>query len=393
MILIYESTMTVRPRVLVIDDIEANLVAVDATLRDLDCDVVLAKGGNEGLRHLIKHDFAVMLLDVQMPEMDGYEVATYARQNPSTRDVPIIFLTANYNTEEGMLRGYGSGAVDFLSKPINAHVLRAKVRVFLDLYLERRRLADEVTAHQKTLLSLEEANVALRHFTHAASHDLRAPLRAITGFLQAFREQANGELDPVAEDYLERVVRASQRMDALLNSLLAYAKLQKKEPFIEANCAELAEQARADLASQLAAAGATVEIRALPIVRGNPPRLYQLFLNLLSNATKFRRPDAAPRIAVWSEVSGDEFVFCVEDNGIGIDPQYSSQVFEPFRRVHTGSEYEGAGLGLVICRQVVEQHQGRIWIESELGRGTRFYFSLPKPSITPRGTHTELKGT
>src|SRR5437868_2737872 len=161
-----------RPSILIVDDIEANLVALEAQLGNLGCEVIRAASGNEALRQLLKREYAVMLLDVQMPDMDGYEVARYARDNPATREVPIIFLTAMNSSEDNILRGYGTGAVDFLLKPINPRVLRGKVQVFLDLYLGRLRLTEEVEAHKKTLAELEVANAALRHFTSAASHDL-----------------------------------------------------------------------------------------------------------------------------------------------------------------------------------------------------------------------------
>src|SRR3954451_15280814 len=128
-----------KPSVLLVDDVPANLVALEALLDDMGCELVRAEGGNAALRELLRREFAVMLLDVQMPEIDGYEVARYVRENPATRDVPIIFLTATLRNEEGLLRGYGSGAVDYLLKPLNATILRAKVRVFLDLYLSRQR--------------------------------------------------------------------------------------------------------------------------------------------------------------------------------------------------------------------------------------------------------------
>jgi two-component system, sensor histidine kinase and response regulator len=366
----------IKPSVLIVDDVEANLVTLEALLGDMSCELVRANGGNEALGQLLKREFAVMLLDVQMPEIDGYEVAKYARENPATRDVPIVFLTAMHDSEQGMLRGYGTGAVDFLLKPINAHVLRAKVRVFLDLYTSRRRLADEVDAHKKTLAALEITNEALRHFTYAASHDLKAPLRAVRGFLGALSEQASDRLDATGQDYLVRSIKASKRMDSLLDSLLSYARLQRPASLTLVSCETLVEQVRTDLAETIAASDATLEAVALPTVRGDADRLYQLFLNLISNALKFRRPDVAPRVTLSAKKQVHDWNFCVEDNGIGIDPQHQGTVFKAFWRLHAQSKYEGSGLGLAICEQIVEQHGGRIWVESAPVTGTRFCFTL-----------------
>lgn len=369
-----------RPNVLLVDDVEANLVVLEALLGGLDCDLVRATTGNEALRHLLKREFAVILLDVQMPGMDGFEVARYARDNPNTREVPIIFLTAMHSSDENQLRGYGSGAVDFLFKPINPEVLRAKVRVFLDLYLGKRRLTDEIEAHKKTLSELELANAALRHFTNAASHDLREPLRAVDGFMQAIFEDFGDTLVPQAKDYLERSRRASQRMVALLDSLLAYARLQREIAWVKVDCNQTLEQVKTDLAERIAAAGATVTVGPLPTIRGDTARVYQLFLNLVGNAIKFRRPDQPPRVDVTAQSArGADTVFCVADNGIGVEPQHQTVVFEAFRRLHNRSQFEGSGLGLTICQQIVEQHGGRIWLESEPGQGSKFFFTLGKP--------------
>jgi two-component system sensor histidine kinase/response regulator len=371
----------VRPSVLLVDDVEANLVALDALLDDMGCDLVRANGGNEALRQLLRREFAVMLLDVQMPGMDGYEVAKYARENPGTRDVPIIFLTAMHYTEDSVLRGYGSGAVDFLLKPINATVLRAKVRVFLDLYLGKRRLADEIVAHTKTLGALEQANTALRHFTNAASHDLKAPLRAVRGFLEFIAEQAGDQLDERARDYLDRCRKANRRMESLLNALLVYAGLQKPVSYTEVDCSRLLEHVKADLSEELNRAGVvSLSAEPLPTVIGDVDRLYQLLLNLVSNALKFRRPEEPLSIRVTARQANDEVTFCVEDNGIGIAAENLVSIFDPFERVHSESKYEGSGLGLSICKQIVEQHNGRIWVESKVGHGSRFYFVLAQRS-------------
>jgi hypothetical protein len=365
-----------KPSVLLIDDIEANLVALEALLDATNFDVVRAHNGNEALRQLLKRDFAVMLLDVQMPGMDGYEVAKYARANSRTKDVPIIFLTAMHDPGDAAFRAYGSGAVDFLLKPANPDILRAKVRVFVDLYLGKRKLADEVAAHQKTLSALEQANAALRHFTDAASHDLRAPLRTIRGFLEALEEHVGQSLDDEARGYLFRAARANDRMISLLNSLLAYARLQKPPASRRVDCSVILERVRGDLGEQLAVSGASLNVGSLPTVMGDPDRLYQLFLNLIGNANKFRRPGESPRISVLAESKSGEWLFTVEDDGIGVDAEHAGAIFDSFHRLHSQSEYEGSGLGLMICRQIVEQHGGKIWVESALVRGSRFIFTL-----------------
>jgi two-component system sensor histidine kinase/response regulator len=367
-----------KPNVLLVDDVEANLVALEALLGGMDCRLVRATTGNEALRQLLKQHFAVILLDVQMPEMDGFEVARYARDNPSTREIPIIFLTAMNSSDENLLRGYGTGAVDFLFKPINPEILRAKVRVFLDLYLGKRSLSNEIEAHKRTLAELELANQALRHFTNAASHDLREPLRAVDGFMQALDEDFGAALAPQARDYLQRSRRASQRMVALLDSLLAYARLQKPIAWTRVECDQVVEQVKADLARRTEAGGATVTSGPLPALRADPARIYQLFLNLIGNAIKFRRPEVAPQVEVKAETRGEETVFTVSDNGVGIAPEHQGTVFEAFRRLHNRTQFEGSGLGLTICQQIVEQHGGRIWLESTPGTGTKVSFTLGK---------------
>jgi signal transduction histidine kinase len=367
-----------KPNVLLVDDVEANLVVLEALLGEMDCQLVRANSGNDALRQLLKREFAVILLDVQMPEMDGFEVARYARENPTTREIPIIFLTAMHSSDENLLRGYGSGAVDFLFKPINPEVLRAKVRVFLELWEGRRRLTDEIDAHKKTMAELQITNEALRHFTSAASHDLREPLRAIDGFLQAVSEDFGEALPPAGRDYVDRARRASQRMVSLLDSLLAYARLQRPVAWITVDCNQTLEQVTHDLAARIADAQATVVVRPLPTIRGDTARIYQLFLNLVGNAIKFRRPDQPPHVEVSAEVKDGETVFSVADNGIGIAPEHQTVVFEAFRRLHNRTQFEGSGLGLTICQQIVEQHGGKLWMTSEVGRGSTFFFTLGK---------------
>lgn len=369
---------TTKPNVLIVDDVEANLVSLDALLDDLDCTVIRAQDGNAALKQLLKNEFAVVLLDVQMPGMDGFEVASYARANPTTRETPIIFLTAMHYHDDTMLRGYGSGAVDYLFKPINATMLRAKVQVFLELHVGKRKLKDEIEAHRKTLSALETANVALRHFNDAAAHDLKAPVRAVRGFLQAISREASERLGPEAQNYFERSLKAAERMDAMLDSLLSYARLQRGASKVAVDTVKLVDQIRTDLTEDLKRANATVEMQPeLPALLGDPERFYQLFFNLVSNALKFGRPDVPLRVRVTAEKASGEALVCVADNGVGIEPAHQVRIFQAFFRSHNPNNHKGSGLGLAICQQVVEQHGGRIWVESLLGEGARFYFTLP----------------
>lgn len=366
-----------RPAVLVVDDVDANLVAFEALLAEVECEVVCARNGNEALRALLKREFALMVLDVNMPDMDGYEVARHSRTNPSTRDVPIIFVTASPENLEGKLRGYGTGAVDYLFKPVDAYVLRSKVRVFVELSQARRRLALEVRAHEETLTTLRHSNAALWHFTYAASHDLGSPLRATTGFLSALREELGESLTPRAQHYLDCALAGSRRMRTLLDSLLAFAGLQQRPRDEDFDCRKIVEQVIVDLSHRLEASGGQVSIGSLPSLHGDRGRFYQLMLNLLGNALKYQDPDVTPEVDVYVEARGKEHVFCVRDNGIGIDPEHHAEVFGAFSRLHSQDQYEGAGLGLAICRQIVEERGGRIWVEQREGGGSVFCFTFP----------------
>jgi two-component system sensor histidine kinase/response regulator len=363
-----------RPAILIVDDVEANLVALEAQLANLDCDIVRARSGNEALRQLLRREFAVMLLDVQMPEMDGYEVARLARDNRSTRDMPIVFVTAGHETEESLSQGYGSGAIDYLFKPINARVLRSKVQVFLELHVGRRRLVGEIAAHERTLAELEA-------FNYSVSHDLRAPLRPLDGFCAVLLEDYGPALDDKGREYLGRIRAAAHRMGDLIEDLLELSKVGRAPvrreavdlvPLVQAIVRELREGEPAR----------DVEVVAPPALTAPcDARLVQIVLeNLLRNAWKFTRQRPRARIEVGVTV-GDEVVYFVRDDGVGFDPAYAARMFQPFQRFHTTSEFEGTGIGLAIVNRIVGSHGGRIWAEASVGGGARFAFTLAASRI------------
>jgi hypothetical protein len=355
-----------RPKVLLVDDVEANLVALEGILGRMPCDLVRASSGNEALRLLLREDFAVALLDVQMPEMDGYEVAQHARDNPATRHVPIIFVTATHETKENVLRGYDAGAFDLLFKPVDPYVLRSKVQVFLDLYLNRLRLRAEIEAHKQTLAEVEA-------FNYSVSHDLRAPLRPLDGFSEVLLQDYGDQLDARGKDYLTRIRAAARRMGQLIDDLLELSRvsrvaLRRRPVDLSALVTAIVEQLRADHGER------QVTLVCPPAVEADgDDRVLRIALeNLLRNAWKFTAQQAQATIEFGRAPDGAYFV---RDDGVGFDPTYAQRLFQPFQRLH-GTEYPGTGIGLAIVDRIIRRHEGRIWGESSPGKGAAFFFTL-----------------
>jgi signal transduction histidine kinase len=362
--------MTERPKVLIVDDVEANLIAVEAVLTRLDCEPIRASSGNDALRHLLKNDFAVVLLDVQMPDMDGFEVARLARQNPSSRNVPIIFVTAMHETDENLFLGYESGAVDVLFKPVNAHILASKVQVFLELHRSRRKLAAEIEAHERTLLDLDA-------FNYSVSHDLRAPLRPIKGFIEIVLERNSATLDDEARSLLIRVGAAAERMNGLIDDLLRLSTIGRAQ--LSPSSVDLTKVVN-DVFDDIRRndPGRIVEVVVEPgmTIRGDGPLLRIALENLLRNAWKFTSKTDAARIEVRSQAGRDGTYF-VRDNGAGFDSAYKAKLFKAFQRLHRSTDFEGTGIGLAIVQRVIQRHGGRVWADGEPDRGATFFFTLP----------------
>jgi len=366
-----------RPSVLIVDDVEANLVALEALLETVRCDVVRASSGNEALRQLLRRPFAVMLLDVQMPDMDGFEVARYARENSSTSEVPIIFITAMHETPENVLRGYSTGAFDFLFKPINPDVLRSKVEVFLDLHQSRKRLKDEIEAHRATLAELEA-------FNYSVSHDLRAPLRPLDGFSQALLDDYSDRLDDKGVDYLKRIRAAAQRMGMLIEDLLELSRVSRAELHRQSvDLSDIVSSIVTELRESDPARQVDVVIAPAVEVQGDPRLLRIALENLVRNAWKFTSKRPQPRLefgAVDGNVPGGtagEPTYFIRDNGVGFDPTFAGKMFQPFQRLHKATDFEGTGIGLAIVSRIVRRHDGKIWADSGPDRGATFFFTLP----------------
>lgn len=260
----------------------------------------------------------------------------------------------------------------------------ARLAVELD---ERRRAELMLSRHAD---ELKRSNTELEQFAYVASHDLQEPLRMVASFTQLLSKRYRGKLDPEADEFIDFAVDGATRMQSLINDLLSYSRVGSRgKPFQPVNCSEAFSQALANLETRVEETHAVVTYDPLPTVSGDAGQLVQLFQNLIANAIKFRGPDS-PRIHVTASHTDGGWTFAIQDNGIGIPAEHFDRIFSIFQRLHRRSDYPGTGIGLAICKKIVERHKGRIWVESNPRQGSTFYFTLPEEEETAHDRTTEL---
>ncbi len=239
---------------------------------------------------------------------------------------------------------------------------------------ERKGAAE---ALKQTMAELARSNAELEQFAYVASHDLQEPLRMVASYMQLLQRRYQGKLDADADEFIAYAVDGAKRMQALINDLLAYSRVSSRgKPFEPIDCEVVLDEALANLQMAIEESDAVIIRDPLPTVMADGTQLMQLFQNLIGNGIKFQN-GRAPHVHVSTERQAGEWVFSVCDNGIGIDPRYHERVFAVFRRLHTREEYPGTGIGLAICKRIVERHGGRIWVESQSGEGSTFHFAIP----------------
>ncbi|WP_027366615.1 ATP-binding protein [Desulfocurvibacter africanus] len=259
----------------------------------------------------------------------------------------------------------------------------------------RHEIQERESAEQKlrvTMQELERSNAELESFAYVASHDLQEPLRMISSFLQLLEAEHVGGLDAEAREYIRFAVGGAVRMQDLIEDLLTYSRVGRKgKPFTSTDLGCALDTVIEDIGKLVVETGTRITRDALPTVYADPTQMMQLLSNLIRNAIKFRKPDEPPRVHVGAREESHEWIVWVADNGIGIEPQYFERIFVIFQRLHARDEYPGTGIGLAVCKRIVERHGGRIWVESESGKGSTFFFSIPKRQ--DQGAHDQGQET
>jgi signal transduction histidine kinase len=409
-----------RPTILIIDDDPNNLAILAGCLEDSDFTILVAEDGESGLE---RADYArpnLILLDVMMPGIDGFETCRRLKAAAGTKDIPVIFMTALSETEY-KVKGFESGAVDYVTKPYQRDEVLARVGVHLQIReltsdlrqanellekrvekrtaelaranrelreenLLRRRAEEEIRKLNEELeqrvamrtAELELSNNQQESFSYSVSHDLRAPLRAIDGFSRIILDEFITDLPIEAKAYMERICSNVQRMSTLIDDLLTFSRLGR-QPLAKRTVESttlIHELLMEELRDEQEGRPVDLIVSDLPPCEADPQLLRQVFLNLLSNALKYTRKCDLARIEIGTENRDGKQIYYVKDNGAGFDMRYMDKLFGVFQRLHDKHEFEGTGVGLAIVQSIINRHGGEIWAEAEVGKGATFYFTI-----------------
>ncbi|PSB40039.1 hybrid sensor histidine kinase/response regulator [filamentous cyanobacterium Phorm 46] len=426
-----QQPVTPLGNILVVDDTPENLRLLSTMLTHRGYAPRCVINGQMALRACNSNPPDLILLDIMMPEMNGYEVCQHLKSEPKTRDIPVIFISAKDEVFD-KVNAFAVGAVDYISKPFQFEEVLARIESHLTLRnLQKQlkeqnvllqqeitsRLAVEKNLHEKNQILQQEisnrlavekalqeqnlllqqeisqrqyaesallksnqelarSNAELEQFAYVASHDLQAPLATIASYAQLLEKRYKDQLDSQASKFIGNIVHGCTRMQTLIDDLLEYSRVGRSQRLFElVDCNHAIQQTIANLQGAIRDTEAVVTYNNLPTIMGDNSQLVQLFQNLVGNAIKYRH-DAAPAVHITAWKQEGNWLFSISDNGIGIAPQHQERIFQIFQRLHTQREYSGTGIGLAICQKIVERHGGSIWVESEPGQGSTFHFTL-----------------
>lgn len=380
-------------KILLVDDKAENLISLESLLSTDDENItyLFANSGEEALKIALQEELALILLDVQMPGMNGYEVARYLRDISKTRDIPIVFVTAINEQDAHVIEGFEAGAVDFLFKPLHPYITKAKVAAFVKFYLQKKELEKvyklTLEANQQLEQRVEErtkeltrVNKDLDTFVYTASHDLKAPINNIEGLITALNEtlQENNPDLKEATHIIGMITNSVGRFKDTISDLTDIAKIQYDYAAgkDQISFKELLEDVKLNIRNLIEEYNATIidDFSGAPEILFSRKNLRSILYNLISNSLKYSHPDRKPHIVISTSMADGCTVLAVQDNGLGLRKQDQEKVFGMFKRLHT--HVDGTGLGLAIVKRIVENCDGKIEFDSELNVGSVFKVHL-----------------
>lgn len=365
--------------ILIVDDAPENIISLKKVLEVNGFEVDTASSGEEALKKILKKSYVLIILDVQMPEMDGFEVAEAISGYSKAKETAIIFLSAASANVNLITRGYSSGGLDYISKPVDMNILLLKVKTFYRIYEQSRALNEMQTKLLEEIEFRKEAERKKDEFISIASHELKTPMTSIKGYIQLLERSLNKEDLETTRIRLHKVQNQVEKLNLLVADLLDISKIESgklkfnKKYFsfdkILDHVIEIMQQANPEV-KFIKKGGIDTEIF------GDEMRIEQVIINFMTNAIKYA-PDS-DEVHLTAERRGDEIYFSVRDFGIGMAKEHQQQIFDKFYRVEETSErFQGLGIGLYICQEIIERHEGKIGVNSEPDEGSEFYFTIP----------------
>ena len=377
-------------RVLLVEDDEDDYVLIRDLLgevRDRHFQLDWVATFDDAVQTIWQQQHDVYLVDYRLGERNGLELLRLIDRHYS---VPVIILSGQGDRELD-IAALRSGAADYLDKTylhssLLEHFIRASIernRALNALQKSEQKYRGLFERETQLRKELSRSNAELQEFAHIASHDLQEPLRAVSGYIRLLQTEYIDRLDSTAHEYVDLAIDGTRRMRSLIEDLLAYSRVGTSELNLsKVDCQKIVKEVISNLSTSIEESGAEISYRDLPRITADRTQVIQVFQNLLINAIKFRDGETAPRIVIQAKLRDDNhWLFSVADNGIGIKTEYFDRIFKIFKRLHTHREFMGTGVGLALCRKIVERHGGKIWVESKLGQGSSFFFTMAQDPL------------
>jgi len=381
--------MNPKPKILIVDDRTENLVTLEKLLSDIDATIIKASSGNQALITLLQHEFALILIDVEMPEMDGFETVELMRQDKKNKYLPAIFISAIYSEDYHLIKGVESGAVDFITKPLIPQILKGKVKIFLEIYEQRKKLqrcAEVFKTNNKDLLytnnKLKESNDNKDKVFSIIAHDLKNPFNALISYSDLILNKLEDLTEDERQVILNGINNIAKQTYNLLETLLSWSKIQieKTNEPVEFSLRELTNKIIDFLSPIADFKNVVLHNKISPSVNifADPNAISTIVRNLVTNSIKFC--NSGDWIYINCKLKFNEVKIIIEDSGVGMEPENLETMFmvEKTNSQQGTLNEKGSGLGLILCKDLIERNNGYISAESEPGKGSKFIISLPK---------------